>query len=110
MVLDTGVRLLNGLYPVINRENKIIRYEYTTMTGRKAETTTCVSNLFLFSRYFTKISQWENEEDFKRGFAATWKLEVKCQDSRKRRRFIPVGGNTGDTAMTGIRPYWFFKA
>lgn len=110
MVLDTGVRLLNGLYPVINRENKIIRYEYTTMTGRKAETTTCISNLFLFSRYFTKISQWENEEDFKRGFAATWKLEVKCQDSRKRRRFIPVGGNTRDTAMTGIRPYWFFKA
>ncbi len=110
-ILETGIAVAEAMTPVIGRENKILRYTYTGWSGRQLESTAAISSMPLFSRYLGGLSSWQDEEDFKRAFAAAWQLEVKCQEERKRRRFIFSGGGVGqENTITGIRPYWFLKA
>ena len=65
----------------------------------------------LFSRYFDGLKYQETEEDFARVFQAAWRFEVKCQEDRKRRRFMPSGNSLARAnSMTPIVPWWFLKA
>ncbi len=117
VLLETGISLATAMEAAVNRENKIIRYSYAGWNGRMTETTAPVSSQPFFSRYLAGLSVGADGEEpgdeadaFRRAFAAAWRLEIKCQEDRLRRRFLFGGGIGRESAMTGICPYWFLKA
>ncbi|MCI9283060.1 MAG: DUF4132 domain-containing protein [Lachnospiraceae bacterium] len=109
-LLDTGIAIATAMELVINRENKILHYSYAGWNGRMIETKTSIGNMPFFSQYLLSLSGWTDEEEFRRAFVAAWRLEMKCQEDRKRRRFLFAGGTGRENTMTGICPYWFLKA
>ncbi|NBH71407.1 DUF4132 domain-containing protein [Clostridiaceae bacterium] len=119
-LMETGISLALAMEAVVNRENKVIRYTYVGWNGRMTETTASIGSMPFFSQYLSGLSLWQKEDPgedgrsvpdgFWRAFAAAWKLEVKCQEDRMRRRFLFGGGIGREATMTGICPYWFLKA
>ncbi len=110
-IFETGLKMVSAMTRVIGRENKILRYPYTGWNGTVSESARWISSMPFFFPYMEGIRQWETDEEFARALQAAWRLEVKCQEDRERRRFIPSGNNPGrDNSLTPIVPYWFLKA
>ncbi len=110
-LMNTGIQVVSAMTGIISRENKVIRWPYTGWNGRVSESAAWISTMPLFSRYFDGLKYQETEEDFARVFQAAWRFEVKCQEDRKRRRFMPSGNSLARAnSMTPIVPWWFLKA
>ncbi len=110
-LLDTGLRVVLALTRVVTGENKIVRWNYTGWNGRVSESTGWISAMPFFSQYLGGLKYWETDEEFARVFEAAWRFEVKCQEDRPRRRFMPAGNSYArNHSMTPIVPYWFLKA
>ncbi len=110
-LFETGLRVVSAMTQVINKENKIVRYPYTGWNGTVSESTRWISSMPFFSPYMDGIRYWETDQEFVCAFETAWKLEVRCQEDRRRRRFMPSGNSPArGNSLTPIVPYWFLKA
>lgn len=106
------MQVVQILGDMVSRESIKIPYNYGV--GRQTISTFIrIHSLPIFSRAFSGLSCWSNDEEFIRAFHTAWRFELRCKADREKAQFLQDdrwGYNRNSETVTGIRPYWFLKA
>lgn len=112
VIFEPSVQVVQILGDMVSRDSIKIPYNYSV--GRQTISTfTRIHSLPVFSRAFSGLSCWSNDEEFIRAFHTAWRFELRCKAGREKAQFLQEdrwGCNRNSESVTGIRPYWFLKA
>ena len=81
------MQVVQILGDMVSRESIKIPYNYGV--GRQTISTFIrIHSLPIFSRAFSGLSCWSNDEEFIRAFHTAWRFELRCKADREKAQFL----------------------